>query len=144
MIRSAIFLVLAFVLSGCLSVAATTVGVAVGTTVADSYTAFRAQSRNCNSHDSVHGGVLMAFADYTLCIAANGGAHQSVVTVSQNNEFIAPAHAGDLISGRGEVVRSGGSIVFVRGELCVDDETVLICSAKSLVDQFEKVCRRIQ
>ena len=95
----------------------------------DSCTAFRAQPRNCNSHGSAHGGVLMAFADYTLCIAANGGAHRSVVTVSQNNEFIAPVHAGDLISGRGEVVRSGGSIVFVRGELCVGDETVLICSA---------------
>ena len=64
----------------------------------DSCTAFRAQPRNCNSHGSAHGGVLMAFADYTLCIAANGGAHQSVVTVSQNNEFIAPVHAGDLIS----------------------------------------------
>ncbi len=92
-------------------------------------TAFRAESRHCNAHDSVHGGVLMAFADYTLCIAANGGAQESVATVSQNNEFIAPASAGDLIYGRGEVVRRGGSIVFARGELCVGETVVLTCSA---------------
>ena len=36
-------------------------------------TAFRIQEHNLNAHDSVHGGVLMAFADYTLCMGANMG-----------------------------------------------------------------------
>ena len=52
-------------------------------------TAFRVQEHHCNAHDSLHGGVLMALADYTLCICANGGETASVVTVSCNSEFIA-------------------------------------------------------
>ena len=92
-------------------------------------TAFRVREQNCNAHDSVHGGVLMAFADYTLCLGANGGESESVATVSQNNEFIAPAYLGDLVLGRGEVIRRSRSIVFVRCELFVADRTVLTASA---------------
>ena len=92
-------------------------------------TAFRAQAHNCNAHNAVHGGVLMAFADYTLCISANGGESESVATVSQNNEFTAPAQQGDLITGHGEVIRRGGSMVFVRCELRVEDTVVLMSSA---------------
>lgn len=92
-------------------------------------TALRIQPHHCNAHDSVHGGILMAFADYTLCLGANGGENESVATVSQNNDFIAPASAGDLLLGRGEVIRRGGSMVFVRCELCVDETVVLFASA---------------
>ncbi len=92
-------------------------------------TAFRVNEHNCNAHDSVHGGVLMAFADYTLCLGANGGESESVATVSQNNEFIAPAYKDDLVLGKGEVMRRGRSIVFVRCELSVDENPILIASA---------------
>jgi uncharacterized protein (TIGR00369 family) len=92
-------------------------------------TAFRVQQHNCNAHDSVHGGVLMAFADYTLCLGANGGQNESVATVSCNNEFTAPAFKGDLILGRGKVIKRGGSIVFVRCELMVESKVVLMSSA---------------
>jgi len=93
------------------------------------HTAFRAAAHHCNGHDSVHGGVLMAFADYTLCLGANGGESESVVTVSCNSEFTAPAFKGALIHGRGEVVRRGASMVFVRCELMVEDSVVLMASA---------------
>jgi len=92
-------------------------------------TAFRVQQHNCNAHDSVHGGVLMTFADYTLCLGANGGESESVATISCNSEFVAPAHKGDLIVGRGEVIRRGGSIVFVRCELVANDTVIMISSA---------------
>ena len=36
------------------------------------HTAFRVDEHHCNAHDSLHGGIMMAFADYTLCLAANG------------------------------------------------------------------------
>ena len=91
-------------------------------------TAFRVEARHCNAHASLHGGVMMAFADYTLCLAANGGTQQSVATVTCNNEFVAPAHEGDLVLGHSEVVRKGRSLVFTRGELTVDDRIILICS----------------
>jgi uncharacterized protein (TIGR00369 family) len=92
-------------------------------------TAFRIQEHHCNAHDTIHGGILMSLADYTLCLGANGGLEsESVVTVSCNSEFIAPASQGDLILGTGEVVRSGGSIVFMRCVLKVEDTVVLVSS----------------
>lgn len=93
------------------------------------HTAFRVKASNCNAHKTAHGGVLMMFADYTLCIAAiDGGTEESVVTVSCNNEFIGPAVEGDLVIGHGEVIRKGGSLVFVRAVLQVNGQTVLTSS----------------
>ncbi|MEX1197688.1 MAG: PaaI family thioesterase [Pseudohongiellaceae bacterium] len=91
-------------------------------------TAFRVQGVNCNSHRTVHGGVLMMFADYTLCIAANGGRHESVVTVTCNVEFVGPAAEGDLVEGVGEVVRRGGSLIFVRATLRSAGRIILTAS----------------
>ncbi|MEX0964948.1 MAG: PaaI family thioesterase [Pseudohongiellaceae bacterium] len=92
-------------------------------------TAFRVQEHHCNAHDSLHGGVLMALADYTLCLSANGGESESVVTVSCSNEFVAPAFKGDLVEGRGELIRRGGSMVFSTCKLYVGDTVVLTSSA---------------
>ena len=92
-------------------------------------TAFRVQAQNCNAHNSVHGGVLMSFADYTLCLGANGGESESVATVTCNNEFVAPAHEGDLITGEAETVRRGRSMVFMRCTLRVGEQIVLTSSA---------------
>ena len=92
------------------------------------YSAFRVQAEHCNSHASIHGGLLMAFADYTLCIAANEGKDESVATVTCSNEFIRPAVAGDLVCGRAEVTRRGGSLVFVRAVLSVGEHTILTSS----------------
>lgn len=93
------------------------------------HTAFRVEGRHCNAHRSVHGGILMAFADYTLCIGANGGEQEPVVTVSCNNEFIAGASEGDLVEGYGQVLRRGGSLVFVRCTLQVGETIILASSA---------------
>jgi len=92
-------------------------------------TAFRVEARHCNAHDSVHGGILMTFADYTLCLGANAGTSESVATVSLNCEFTAPAFTGAIVKGECEVIRRGGSIVFTRCDLKVDDQVVLVASA---------------
>lgn len=92
------------------------------------FSAFRIQAHHCNSHGSAHGGLLMTFADYSLCIAANQGKNEGVATVTCNNEFIAPALAGDLVCGRAEVTRRGGSLVFVRVVLSVQDRVILTSS----------------
>lgn len=93
-------------------------------------TAFRVQARHCNAHQTVHGGVLMSFADYTLCLGANGGSEsESVVTVSCNNEFIAPASEGALITGEAETIRRGRNMVFMRCLLRAGDQIVLTSSA---------------
>ena len=93
-------------------------------------TAFRVQARHCNAHQTVHGGVLMSFADYTLCLGANGGSEaESVVTVSCNNEFVAPAIEGELVTGEAETIRRGRNIVFMRCALRAGDQIVLTSSA---------------
>ena len=88
-------------------------------------TAFRIQEHHCNAHNSVHGGVLMAFADYTLCIGANMGESESVATVSCNNEFVAPAYQGDLLEAECVVVRRGKSLVFTRCEVRLGAKPIL-------------------
>ena len=91
-------------------------------------TAFRVQEHNCNGHHIVHGGSLMTFADYTLCIAAIEGGTESVVTVTCNNEFVGPAYAGDIVTGRGEVTRVGGSLIFARAVLEANGQVILTSS----------------
>ncbi len=91
--------------------------------------AFRARAGHCNAHRTIHGGILMAFADYTACLGANGGEQESVATISLNAEFLAPARAGDLLLGEGEVLRRGRSLVFVRATVRADDRVVMIASA---------------
>jgi len=93
------------------------------------HTAFRVEQRHCNSHGSLHGGIMMAFSDYTLCLAANTVAEQGVATVSCNNEFIAPAYEGHLVLGKSETVKRGRTLVFARAELRVEDKIILISSA---------------
>ena len=94
---------------------------------------FRSSELNANMFGQVHGGVLMTFADYTLCMAAccdpNTGDMTPLVTVSMNSEFVSSAQAGDLICGQASITRRGGSLVFVRGELRVDERIVMSCSA---------------
>ena len=93
-------------------------------------TAFRVQAHHCNAHNTLHGGVLMAFADYTLCLGANAGSNEeSVATVTCNNEFVAPAHHGELVVGEAETIRRGRSMVFMRCTLQVDERVVLTSSA---------------
>jgi len=93
------------------------------------HTAFRVEKRHCNSRNSLHGGIMMAFSDYTLCLAARRDAEQGVATVSCNNEFTAPAYEGDLVRGRSELIRRSRSLAFARGELRVEDKIIMISSA---------------
>ncbi len=100
-------------------------------------TAFRAQAQHCNGHNTVHGGILMSFADYSLCMAGiHGETGVNVLTVSCNNEFLAPAVEGDLIQGRCEVLREGRSLIFVRCVLSVNDKAIL--NSSGVVKRFQR------
>ncbi len=78
--------------------------------------AFRAAAKHMNGGGFMHGGALMTFADYALfCIGHEALADGGSVTASLNGEFIDAAREGELIEARGEVVRAGGSLVFIRG-----------------------------
>jgi uncharacterized protein (TIGR00369 family) len=79
-------------------------------------TAFRAEPKHMNGGGFMHGGCMMTFADFSLfAIAWKELADSRAVTVSLNGEFVGPARPGDLVTATGEVVRAGGSLLFVRG-----------------------------
>jgi uncharacterized protein (TIGR00369 family) len=82
---------------------------------------FRAERKHMNGGGFMHGGCMLTFADFSLFAIARKelqGVHS--VTVSLNGEFVGPAHIGDLVLARGEVVRGGKSLVFIRGVVSND------------------------
>lgn len=91
--------------------------------------AFRPQAHNCNGGGLIHGGTLMTFADYALfMIASQTGEMVHGVTVTMNSEFVGPARPGEMLTARGEVVRAGRSLMFLRGIIANDDGPVLAFS----------------
>lgn len=78
--------------------------------------AFRAERKHMNGGGFMHGGCVMTFADYSLFVIAREAIDgSSTVTATFNCELVGTAREGDLVECRGEVVKAGRSMVFVRG-----------------------------
>lgn len=92
--------------------------------------AFRAERKHMNGHGAMHGGCLMTFADYAIfCFASGHLPETSAVTVQMSCEFVGAAREGQLVVATGEVVRAGGSLIFLRGQIESDGATLLTFSA---------------
>ena len=92
--------------------------------------AFLADARHRNTAGTVHGGMLMTFADFALCLTATWDQPgEKCVAVSCNSELDAPGRPGDLIEASCEVVRRTKSLTFVRGQVYADDRILLNYSA---------------
>ncbi len=89
--------------------------------------AFRAERKHMNGGGVMHGGCLMTFADFALF----GIAHNAMqdggygLTVAFNSEFLDGPKEGELVEARGDVLRVGGSLVFVRGIVTADGRPCL-------------------
>jgi uncharacterized protein (TIGR00369 family) len=79
--------------------------------------AFRVEKKHLNGMRNVHGGAFMAFADYCLFAMAATVLDSPGVTVSFACEFLDAAREGELIEASGEIMRAGGSMIFMRGLL---------------------------
>lgn len=91
--------------------------------------AFRAEQKHMNAGGRMHGGCLMTFADIALFQTAYQEMEGSNgVTVQLDSTFVDAARVGDLVEATGEVVRAGGSLIFVRGRISVQDRTVMTFS----------------
>ena len=92
--------------------------------------AFRSDGRHANTGGTLHGGMLMTFADFALCLATVWDQPgEKCVTVSCHCDFIAPGTPGAVIEATGEVVRRTRTLAFVRGEVLEDDRVLLSYSA---------------
>ena len=91
--------------------------------------AFRAERKHMNGGGFMHGGCLMTFADFVLFMLARESLGPGYgVTATLNAEFIGSVHVGQLVEGTGEVVKAGGSLIFVRGEVRSARQPVLTFS----------------
>ena len=92
--------------------------------------AFRSDGRHANTGGTLHGGMLMTFADYALCLTAVWDQPgERCVTVSCNCEFVAAGEPGAVVEAAGEVVRRTRSLTFVRGQVFSGDRVLLNYSA---------------
>jgi acyl-coenzyme A thioesterase PaaI-like protein len=87
--------------------------------------AFRAERKHLNGGGFLHGGLVMTFADFSLFVIARDAIVGSpCVTATFNCELVGTAFEGDLVECRGEVVKPGRSMVFVRGLITSKGEPI--------------------
>ena len=89
---------------------------------------FRVQKKHLNGMRNVHGGCFMTFADYCLFAMAAPVLQGPGVTVSFGCEFLDAAREGELVEGSGEIMRAGGSMIFLRGVLTSGERTLFTFS----------------
>lgn len=98
--------------------------------------AFRVEHKHLNNSGFVHGGCLMAFADFSLFwIAHEQTRDVPAVTASFNSEFIDSAEEGATLEATGEVVRAAASLIFVRGQ---------ISNARSPILNFSAILKKVR
>ena len=91
--------------------------------------ALLAETRHCNRHEIVHGGLMMTMIDLAMVVAAKETWEEQLVTVSLNSEFIDAGRAGEIVEAEGELIHRTGSMAFVRGRVYVEKRTLLTSSA---------------
>ena len=92
-----------------------------------------------NYAGGVHGGALLTFADYALCLvagrAADGVTNTSfALTVSIAAEFLDAARIGPPLEARGEPLQVTGRLAFARGSITQEGRTIALWSG---------VCRHV-
>ncbi len=90
---------------------------------------FVAEKRHRNRNGHVHGGVLLAFADQAMGMAAwNASGKNLQVTAQLNFQFVAGVRVGEFVEARCTVVRATRSLVFMTAVLSVSDRVVATTS----------------
>lgn len=97
-------------------------------------TSFDATDQLLNTAGDIQGGMLCSMLDVTLgsCAIAVLDEGRWAPTLELHTHFLARAHVGRVV-GRGRVVKRGGSVIFVSGELLQDDRLVATATATALV-----------
>jgi len=91
--------------------------------------AFIVQEKHMNSAGSVHGGLLMTFADIAMSRTARlivGQGPSS--TVSFSFDFVGPGRFGDMIEARVRIRKRTRSVLFQTAELVAGDRLIGLAS----------------
>ena len=89
--------------------------------------AFAAAEQHMNGAGTVHGGMLMTFADTSMSRTSRliSGA-KGTATVSLTCDFVTAAKLGDVIESRVRVNRLTRTIVFLSAELVCGERTLMV------------------
>lgn len=91
--------------------------------------AFVAEPKHMNDAGSVHGGMLMTFADIAMSRTARLGNNALACnTVSMSADFVGPGRLGDVIEARVKVARRTRTLVFQSAEITAGDRLILTAS----------------
>lgn len=91
------------------------------------------EARHANYAGGVHGGAILTFADYALCLvagrAADGGTNTSfAMTVSIAVEFLSAGQVGKPLEASGEPLQVTGRMAFARGNITQEGKIVALWS----------------
>ena len=88
--------------------------------------AMLAEEKHLNGLGYLHGGFLMAFIDQVMFTIARPQLSATVgaVTLSCDTHFLGSGVAGQTIHGSGEILRETGKLLFIRGLLTQDGQSV--------------------
>lgn len=75
------------------------------------------ERRHCNSMQTMHGGMILAFTDVSLTVGSNilAKTRRFLPTLSATCDFIGPARAGDWVQIAVQVIRMTRNYVFSQG-----------------------------
>ncbi len=91
--------------------------------------AFYSEPRHANIQGVLHGGILLTLADMSLFdIARRKFGRIRGFTLTLNSEFVNPGRIGVFIEASGEVTGGGKSIIFARGLVASEGETLMTYS----------------
>jgi len=94
---------------------------------------FIAEQKHMNSAGSVHGGMLMAFADVAMSQTTRLGVPRNTQpkaggTVSLTADFVGPGRLGDLIEAKVRVTRRTRTIAFMSADIFCKDRPILVAT----------------
>jgi uncharacterized protein (TIGR00369 family) len=91
--------------------------------------AFVAAEKHMNAAGSIHGGLLMTFADVAMSQTARAASGaKSCATVSLSCDFVGPGRLGDLVEARVRVSRCTRTLAFVSAEILAGGRAAMTAS----------------
>lgn len=90
--------------------------------------ALRVLPQLCNTHGTLHGGMLLVLADQVLAMTSKLVTRRSGMTMHVDADLMAGAPEGALVRGSARVLRQTKSTAFLEGHLHQGDEMILRAS----------------
>lgn len=90
--------------------------------------------RHANGLGFLHGGFLMAFVDVAMFATIRHLlSTQAAVTLQCSTDFLGPGTVGEVLEGRGRIVKETGKLVWVAGTLTQGGGAALLCQWHGLL-----------